>query len=303
MQPRLSTPHLTRAFLARLAHNYHSHDVREQKQITQVLYRLYASLPDCRESVKSGIQLCLQEYLQGEGWEEGVGEALGFYALILKGMSVPIREEHRIFLTKYLLTLIKRPRIECLYLNCEKCFRHYIEKDPSFAVPIVSTILRYWPRGNLNKEIAFVMLLEKCILLVDDEAVLNTICEPIRKRLCACVESENMLVAERVLRLFCDDGFLQKLLKGLNASLFRSMLDTVEKQSWSIGVKKQCRKVKELYDCTVVVHCSVCFSTLRHLAEETQSAILSKKRNYSSIFLVDLYSWCYNIGIGSYLQW
>ena len=248
-QPRLAASHLNSTFLLHFAHNYHSHDPREQKQITLVLYRIYASLPECRDSVKFAIQMCLQEYMEGEGCAEGVGEALGFYLLILKGMAIPIRDEHRVFLKKYLLALIRLPRIEAIFANWEKCLKQYIEKDPSFAIPIVSTLLRYWPRGNLNKEIAFVTVLEKCVVIVDDQTVLNRICEPIRKRLYACVMSENVLVAERVLRLFCEEGFLPKLLTELNMGVFQSMLESVEQQSWSAGVKKQCRKVRELCDC------------------------------------------------------
>lgn len=273
-QPQFVESYLTSSFLIQLTHNYHSHDVREQKQITQLIYRIYAAFSELRFSVKFALQMCIQEYLSNEGWCEGVGEALGFYAIILKGMSVPIREEHIVFLNKYLFALLKQSRIEYLYANCEKCFKQYIEKDPSFAVPIVSTVLRFWPRGNLNKEIAFVMLLEKCIQLVDNEDVLSEICEPIRKRLCTCVESENMLVAEKVLRLFCDDGFLKKLLRGLKEKDFRLMLDSVEERSWSIGVKKQCRRVKELYDCTVIVHWYVCLIQLRHSDADAQFALL-----------------------------
>lgn len=124
-------------------------------------------------------------------------EILGFYALVLKGVAVPIHPEHLTFLNKTLFALLRRPHIEVFYFSLEKCMRYLVRKDASLAVGIVERLLRIWPRGNLNKEIAFLLLLSMLATTVSD-AVLPLIREPVFKRFCSCLQCENGVVGDAV---------------------------------------------------------------------------------------------------------
>ena len=75
--------------------------------------------------------------------------------------------------------------------------RYLVRKDASLAVGIVERLLRIWPRGNLNKEIAFLLLLSMLATTVSD-AVLPLIREPVFKRFCSCLQCENGVVGDAV---------------------------------------------------------------------------------------------------------
>lgn len=159
----------------------------------QTVFRFYADSPGLRQTIKRALQLALQDFVEGEGTAEGVDEILGFCALVLKGIAVPIHPEHRMFLDKTLFALLRRPRIEVFYFSLEKCLRHLVRKDESLAVGIVDRLLHIWPRGNLNKEIAFLLLLSMLATTVS-ESTLPSIREPVFKRFCSCLQCENGVV-------------------------------------------------------------------------------------------------------------
>lgn len=163
----------------------------------QTVFRFYADSPDARSTIKRSLQLALQDYVEGEGHCRWRGRNPGFYALVLKGVAVPIHPEHLTFLNKTLFALLRRPHIEVFYFSLEKCMRYLVRKDASLAVGIVERLLRIWPRGNLNKEIAFLLLLSMLATTVSD-AVLPLIREPVFKRFCSCLQCENGVVGDAV---------------------------------------------------------------------------------------------------------
>lgn len=68
----------------------------------------------------------------------------------------------------------------------------------------------------------------------------------------------NEQIAEKALSLLCEDDLLKRLTDEPTLQTLSSLLKSVEKTSWSDGVKEQCKKVRERMDTTVIVLCPVC---------------------------------------------
>ena len=72
------------------------------------MHHLYARLPDRRAALRRELQFLLLDAELAQA--DGVQEALEFYAGVLKGVALPLRAEHRAFLQRCLLPLLKRPQ-------------------------------------------------------------------------------------------------------------------------------------------------------------------------------------------------
>ena len=136
----------------------------------------------------------LQEVENEDEWMNGIREILEIYALILKGIATPVHSEHVEFLKKYLLSLLKQSNIEVYYDNLKLCIKRIISKDPSLAKPVLAALIKYWPIGNLNKKIAFVLMMEMCVRVVNDGLEVTEVRQVVYQQYCKCIKGENVIV-------------------------------------------------------------------------------------------------------------
>ncbi|KAK8823314.1 hypothetical protein WA577_002235, partial [Blastocystis sp. JDR] len=124
--------------------------------------------------------------------------------------TVPLRAEHRAFLQRCLLPLLKRPQLGQCFCGLDACFRVLVEKDGALGVLIVEALLRYWPRGNMNKEIGFLFFLKTVVANTAPEQ-LQPVQKRIVRRLCDCSHSMHLLIVERSLELWDDVRFVENM--------------------------------------------------------------------------------------------
>lgn len=90
------------------------------------------------------------------------------------------------------------------------CIIQFIEKDSALALPIITSILRYWPKTNSHKEVLYINELEE-LLDVLDPTLFAVAMVPVFTRIAACVSSPHFQVAERALSLW-NNPYIQSLI-------------------------------------------------------------------------------------------
>lgn len=127
-----------------------------------------------RAYIRRAIQNIFLKYIHEDESENGISELLEILGSIINGFAHPIKEEHKIFLKRYMLPLHKSRHVVTYNQQLSYCMiqwerldrsftwvGRYIEKDPRLAEPIINGLLRYWPVTNTPKEVLFLNEVEE----------------------------------------------------------------------------------------------------------------------------------------------
>lgn len=77
----------------------------------------------------------------------------------------------------------------------------FVDKDPQLAVPVLTGLIKYWPRTNSAKEVLFLNELEELLELTQPEEF-RILMQPLFKQLSHAIGSPHFQVAERALFLW-----------------------------------------------------------------------------------------------------
>jgi serine/threonine-protein phosphatase 2A regulatory subunit B' len=130
----------------------------------------------------------------------GIAELLEILGSIINGFALPLKEEHKIFLTKALIPLHK---VKCLGLyhpQLAYCVVQFLDKDSSLTEEVVLGLLKYWPKVNSPKENMFLNEVEE-ILDVIEPAEFQKIMVPLFKQIARCLNSLHFQVRFRGSRM------------------------------------------------------------------------------------------------------
>ncbi|KAF9412038.1 Serine/threonine-protein phosphatase 2A 56 kDa regulatory subunit gamma isoform, partial [Podila epigama] len=117
---------------------------------------------------------------------------------IINGFALPLKEEHKTFLTKVLLPLHKVKSLTLYHPQLAYCVVQFLEKDPTLTEEVVHGLLRFWPKVNSPKEVMFLNEIEE-ILDVIEPLEFVKIEVPLFTQIARCVSSPHFQVAERAL--------------------------------------------------------------------------------------------------------
>ncbi len=81
------------------------------------------------------------------------------------------------------------------------CIVQFLEKDPSLTQPVITGLLKYWPKTHSPKEVMFLNELEE-ILDVIEPAEFQKVMIPLFKQLARCVSSPHFQVRFLILNFF-----------------------------------------------------------------------------------------------------
>jgi serine/threonine-protein phosphatase 2A regulatory subunit B' len=81
------------------------------------------------------------------------------------------------------------------------CVTQFVDKDPQLAVPVLSGLIKYWPRTNSSKEVLFLNELEELLELTQPEEF-RVLMGPLFHQISAAIGSPHFQVAERALFLW-----------------------------------------------------------------------------------------------------
>ncbi|CAO3591151.1 unnamed protein product [Absidia cylindrospora] len=131
-------------------------------------------------------------------------ELLEILGSIINGFALPLKDEHKIFLTRVLIPLHKAKSLALYHPQLAYCVVQFLEKDQALTEEVVMGLFRYWPKVNSPKEVMFLNEIEE-ILDIIDVREFQRIMVPLFTKLGQCVSSSHFQVAERSLYYWNND--------------------------------------------------------------------------------------------------
>ncbi|TGO53119.1 hypothetical protein BOTNAR_0304g00130 [Botryotinia narcissicola] len=186
------------SFVLQLLELFDSEDPRERDFLKTTLHRIYGKFLNLRSYIRRSIN-------NTERFN-GIAELLEILGSIINGFALPLKEEHKLFLTRVLIPLHKVKRLSMYHPQLAYCIVQFLEKDAALTEEVVLGLLRYWPKVNSTKEVMFLNEVED-IFEVMDPAEFAKVQEPLFHQLAKSVASPHFQVAERALYFWNNEYF------------------------------------------------------------------------------------------------
>ncbi|XP_074578817.1 serine/threonine protein phosphatase 2A 57 kDa regulatory subunit B' alpha isoform-like isoform X1 [Curcuma longa] len=242
--------HIDRGFLRGLLALFQSEDPRERDRLKVVYHQLYSKLaPDRGFMRRQMVCELAHQVFDAEPRPCGAAELLEIWGSIICGFAVPLKEEHRVFLSRVLVPLHKAKCVAAYHRQLAYCVTLFVAKEPELGEVVVKGILRHWPATNCHKE---VLLLEELEELVEslDVGDLQKVAVPICNRVARCSGSTNSQVAERALCMWNNEQFV-KMASQCWEEVLPSIVEAVEKNlewHWSKSVQELAASLKRMLE-------------------------------------------------------
>ncbi|KXS15101.1 B56-domain-containing protein [Gonapodya prolifera JEL478] len=191
-------------FILQLLDLFDSEDPRERDFLKTTLHRIYGKFLNLRAFIRRSINNVFFQFIYESEKHNGIAELLEILGSIINGFALPLKEEHKVFLTRVLIPLHKARSLSLYHPQLAYCVVQFLEKDPSLTEEVVLGLLRFWPKVNSPKEVMFLNEMEE-ILDVIEPTEFQKIQDPLFKQIARCVASPHFQVAERALYYWNND--------------------------------------------------------------------------------------------------
>jgi len=190
--------YITGDFVLRILELFDSEDHRERDYLKTILHRIYAKFMSLRAFIRKAINNVFYSFIYSTGSHNGVSELLEILGSIINGFALPLKQEHKIFLTKVLTPMHQVPTLAVFHQQLSYCVTQFVDKDPELAIPVLRGLIRFWPLANSSKEVLFLNELEELLELTQPEHF-RIILDPLFHQLSRAIGSPHFQVAERAL--------------------------------------------------------------------------------------------------------
>mmetsp|Transcript_18156 Transcript_18156/g.43666 ORF Transcript_18156/g.43666 Transcript_18156/m.43666 type:complete len:423 (-) Transcript_18156:63-1331(-) len=218
VDPKVARRFIDQSFVLLLLDLFDSEDPRERDYLKTILHRIYGKFMMLRSIIRRAMQQLFFKIIYECDSHNGVAELLEILGSIINGFALPLKDEHKIFLEKFLIPLHKVRTLNSFHQQLSYCMAQYVEKDPKLAPMILSGALRLWPMTSTPKEVVFLNEVEE-ILELTQPPEFQLVMTPLFKRIAKCIRSPHFQVAERVLFLWNND-YIVKLINMNRKVLF-----------------------------------------------------------------------------------
>ncbi|KAJ6716983.1 SERINE/THREONINE PROTEIN PHOSPHATASE 2A REGULATORY SUBUNIT [Salix koriyanagi] len=230
IDPKVLRGYVDERFLVNLLSLFQSEDRRERDSLKNVYHRIYFKFTFYREIMRKSMNDVFLHYIFDSEMHSGIGELLEIWVSIINGFTVPLREEHKLFLMRVLIPLHKARGMQVYHRQLAYCVNQFVQKEPMLGGTVVRGILKYWPATNCQKEVLFIDELEELVENIDPDHY--------RK------------VAERALYVWNNEQFV-KMASSMMEEVFPVVVEGVEKNlkwHWSKSVKQLTENVKTVIE-------------------------------------------------------
>ncbi|KAK5808809.1 phosphatase 2A regulatory B subunit-domain-containing protein [Linnemannia elongata] len=185
-------------FILQLLELFDSEDPRERDFLKTTLHRIYGKFLNLRAFIRRSINNVFFQFIYEKERHNGIAELLEILGSIINGFALPLKEEHKTFLTKVLLPLHKARSLTLYHPQLAYCVVQFLEKDPTLTEEVVHGLLRFWPKVNSPKEVMFLNEIEEILDVIEPSEFVK-IEGPLFTQIARCVASPHCQVAERAL--------------------------------------------------------------------------------------------------------
>ncbi|GAA6062460.1 hypothetical protein JCM10212_005363 [Sporobolomyces blumeae] len=281
--------YIDQQFVLQLLELFDSEDPRERDFLKTTLHRIYGKFLNLRAFIRRSINNVFYQFIYESERHNGIAELLEILGSIINGFALPLKEEHKTFLTRVLIPLHKVKGLALYHPQLAYCVVQFLEKDASLTKDVVDGLLRYWPKVNSPKEVMFLNEVEE-ILDVIEPAEFQKIMVRLFQQLAQCVSSQHFQVAERALYYWNNEYIvnligenIQTILPIVYPSLFANSNGHWNRQIHNLAYNA----LKLLMDINgeVFEHCSAEYKQQRQEAKAREQAREDKWRNLHSTAL------------------
>ncbi|KAF2220769.1 phosphatase 2A regulatory B subunit-domain-containing protein [Elsinoe ampelina] len=198
--------YIDHSFVLSLLELFDSEDPRERDFLKTTLHRIYGKFLNLRSFIRRSINNVFFQFVYETERFNGIAELLEILGSIINGFALPLKEEHKLFLTRVLIPLHKVKSLSMYHPQLAYCIVQFLEKDASLTEEVVLGLLRYWPKVNSTKEVMFLNEVED-IFEVMDPAEFAKVQEALFTQLAKSVSSPHFQVAERALYFWNNEYF------------------------------------------------------------------------------------------------
>ncbi|KAL1304167.1 hypothetical protein AAFC00_000594 [Neodothiora populina] len=198
--------YIDHGFVLQLLELFDSEDPRERDFLKTTLHRIYGKFLNLRSYIRRSINNVFFQFVYETERFNGIAELLEILGSIINGFALPLKEEHKLFLTRVLIPLHKVKSLAMYHPQLAYCIVQFLEKDAALTEEVVLGLLRYWPKVNSTKEVMFLNEVED-IFEVMDPAEFAKVQEPLFNQLAKSVASPHFQVAERALYFWNNEYF------------------------------------------------------------------------------------------------
>ncbi|XJO77879.1 hypothetical protein BDV3_002403 [Batrachochytrium dendrobatidis] len=194
----IAKKYIDQHFVLELLDLFDSEDPRERDFLKTTLHRIYGKFLNLRAFIRRSINNAFFLFIYEDERHNGIAEMLEILGSIINGFALPLKEEHKVFLTRVLLPLHKAKSLTLYHPQLAYCVVQFLEKDPTLTEEVVVGLLRFWPKVNSPKEVMFLNECEE-ILDIMEHTEFVKIQVPLFQQISRCVSSPHFQVAERAL--------------------------------------------------------------------------------------------------------
>ena len=193
----IAKAHIDHQFVLQLLELFDSEDPRERDFLKTTLHRIYGKFLNLRSYIRRSINNVFFQFIYETERFNGIAELLEILGSIINGFALPLKEEHKLFLTRVLLPLHKVKSLSMYHPQLAYCIVQFLEKDSGLTEEVVLGLLRYWPKTNSTKEVMFLNEVED-IFEVMDPGEFAKVQEPLFNQLAKSVASPHFQVSLQI---------------------------------------------------------------------------------------------------------
>lgn len=212
----IARKYIDQHFILQVLELFDSEDPRERDFLKTTLHRIYGKFLNLRAFIRRSINNVFFQFIYERERHNGIAELLEILGSIINGFALPLKEEHKTFLTKVLLPLHKVKSLTLYHPQLAYCVVQFLEKDPSLTEEVILGLLRYWPKVNSPKEVMFLNEIEEVLDVINPQEFVK-IQTPLFQQISRCVSSPHFQVAERALYYWNNEYIIN--LMGENANV------------------------------------------------------------------------------------
>ena len=140
----IAKAHIDHQFVLQLLELFDSEDPRERDFLKTTLHRIYGKFLNLRSYIRRSINNVFFQFIYETERFNGIAELLEILGSIINGFALPLKEEHKLFLTRVLLPLHKVKSLSMYHPQLAYCIVQFLEKDSGLTEEVRYLFYDMW---------------------------------------------------------------------------------------------------------------------------------------------------------------
>ncbi|KAL6505476.1 hypothetical protein OROHE_022855 [Orobanche hederae] len=258
---KIAKRYMDHSFILKLLHLFDSEFPSEREYLKTILHRIYGKFMVHRPFIRKAINNTFYYFIFEMERHNGIAEFLEVLGSIINGFTLPLKEEHKLFLVRTLIPMHKPKCLAMYHQQLAYCITQFVEKDYKLADVVIRGLIKYWPVSNSSKEVLFLNELEE-VLEATRAPEFQRCMAPLFRRIswclsslhfqrvgCSTLQPGSSKVAERALLLWNNDHIdnLIKQNRKVILSIIFPALERNARQHWNQAVHSLTMNVRKIF--------------------------------------------------------